>query len=144
MLNKPIKEKKCKNCGKMFAPRSSLDPCCSIYCFYEYKNKKKRNTKPKNTSAKFTTKTKEKIYERDKSCIWCAWFITQYHHIYYGLQAEHWKDRNRVDKGVGLCKECHFNIHHGENSQELREYCIDYINRIYGQNNKTGISNDIN
>lgn len=85
-----------------------------------------------NTQAKFKTETKAKILIRDKHCIICWNWISDYHHIFYWWQAEHWPDRNNPEKGVWLCSSCHHNIHHWNSwlSQELRYKCIDYINNL--------------
>lgn len=130
--------KLCKQCWN--TNENALLKLCK-QCYYEdkiknptkwYKAIKKISNKNKNTIAKFTTEAKAQILIRDKSCILCSKWISDYHHIYYWWQAEHWEDRNNVNKWVWLCKLCHHNIHHWITwlSQELRQKCIDYINNL--------------
>lgn len=113
--------------------------CYTDYISYQKQTKnppklnkaiKKISSNNKNTIAKFTTETKAQILIRDKNCILCSKWISDYHHCYYWWQAEHWEDRNNVNKWVWLCANCHFQIHHWTDwySQEYRKYCIDYVN----------------
>lgn len=86
-----------------------------------------------NTPAKFTSEIKAKILIRDKHCLFCTCAIQDYHHIYYGWQAEYGPIRNNVDRGVWLCRRHHEMIHHFTDwsSQRIRQQCIDYVNNYY-------------
>ena len=101
--------------------------------FFKTKTKKKN----KNTIAKFSKEIKAEILIRDKSCIIkdCDNGIQDYHHAYYwAIHANLWPNRNDVDQWVWLCAACHANIHHFSNnwkSQELREYCMNYLQNYY-------------
>lgn len=141
---------KCKKCkckvNKEDLVIKWINYFCSNNCYLDYIDNQKETKKPitqrkairnksktnTNIQAKFTTETKAKILIRDKHCIICWNWISDYHHIYYGWQAEYWEDRNNIEKGVWLCKLCHHNIHHWNTwlSQELRYKCIDYINKL--------------
>ena len=114
----------------------------SLVTWQEYKFKEKKpptkidkvSKKNKNTVASFSDKTKAAIFARDKHCLFCDDPITDYHHVYYWwLQAEHWPDRNDVNKWVWLCRMHHEKIHHFTDwtSQILRQKCILYIERYY-------------
>jgi len=86
----------------------------------------------KNNIAKFTSKTKEEIKERDKVCILTWKPITDYHHfLFWPHQANYWPDRNNANQGVWLNSEPHRIIHHpSPKEKELakiyRIKCIEY------------------
>ena len=42
-----VKQKKCKTCGKLFIPYTSLDKFCKIWCMKEFEANKKRRVKEK-------------------------------------------------------------------------------------------------
>lgn len=82
--------------------------------------------------AKFNSKTKEEIYERDnKSCVIC-WSNTnlQFHHVYYSIQANYWKDRNNTSQWVTICFDCHLLAHGCKSWNWVREQCINYIKNL--------------
>ena len=81
----------------------------------------------KNTTAKFSNKTKQIILDRDICCILCSKQWIDCHHVYFGLEAEYWKDRNDPDKWVLLCRECHKKPHWCKAGEWDRQKCIDYI-----------------
>ena len=84
----------------------------------------------KNTPAKFSQETKEKIIERDQGCIICwSKFNIEYHHAYFGGQAMRKENRNEADQGVALCNHHHHEIHHWNNWewQNIRKECIYYL-----------------
>lgn len=139
--------KKCKQCWELTHP-PHLQKYCSPDCMTQawvnmwWNNRKqlqKFSKTNKNEVAKFTQETKAIILIRDKRCILCPSVIKTYHHVYYGGQAEYWKDRNNPEKWVWLCISCHESIHHFSkwNSQELRYKCIDYVKNL--QNNKKSL-----
>lgn len=131
--------KKCKDCWK---PKNHDNPLISRCreCTYKksYANPKQtriqhKSKTNKNVSAKFSSEIKALILVRDRNCIVCNSPITDYHHIYYGWQAEYGVNRNDINKWVGLCRTHHEKIHHFSKnweSQKLRKYCIDYINNL--------------
>lgn len=103
----------------------------------------------KGKVAKFSQETKLAILLRDKCCIICnRWnkvsVITDFHHVYYWLQAEYTEDRNDVNKWVWLCAQCHFNIHHWTkvDTQELRYFCINYLLEYYDKNKEWQIEEE--
>ena len=65
--------------------------------------------------AKFNSDTKKEILFRDRYCIICKKNnkyedITDYHHVYFWIEAEYWENRNDVNKWVWLCRNCHNEI----------------------------------
>lgn len=93
---------------------------------------KQVSTKNKNTSAKFSKETQAHILIRDKHCIWCWKWIQQFHHVYFGTEANHWTNRNDVDQWVGVCSDCHILVHWCKQWEWLRQDFINYLNSIYG------------
>jgi len=84
----------------------------------------------KNTIAKFSQETKDKILKRDWWCIICgSKFNLEFHHAYYWWQAKRWEDRNNVNQGVALCHAHHHSIHHWNDweGQKLRRECVFYL-----------------
>lgn len=82
--------------------------------------------------AKFTKETKLLILKRDRVCIWCKleWRysdITDYHHVYFWLQAETTDDRNHYSKWIWLCRDCHNKIHHTIWDKVLNNKLINYL-----------------
>jgi len=86
--------------------------------------------------AKFSTETKEEIYNRDWCCIITWDPITDYHHVFFWAhQANYWPNRNNADQWVWLSADAHRIIHHPspketDKAKEYREKCIDYINNL--------------
>ena len=109
-------------------------------CFYantDYKKKKpikQKSTKNTNTPAKFTTSIKQQILDRDKTCINCSLEWTQYHHAYFGANANRKSNRNDLNQWVLLCEECHHEIHHWTTWEwkVIRARCIVYLKELYG------------
>lgn len=105
---------------------------------HKFKEKKMPNkikqvsTKKNNTSAKFSKEIKAAILIRDKHCIICSKWITDIHHVYFWTESEYWKDRNDINKGVGLCRDHHLEVHWCKQWEWLRQYFINYLNSIYG------------
>lgn len=83
-----------------------------------------------NTKAKFSTKTKREVLERDKTCIICGKQWEDVHHVLFGLDAEYWPDRNNSDKWVLLCRVDHMNAHACHRWEWVRQRCIDYLNNL--------------
>ncbi len=83
--------------------------------------------------AKFSKQTKRDIFVRDMHCLFCPSTITDYHHVFYGGQAEYWDDRNSRKKWVWLCLRHHELIHHFTDgrSQLIRQQCITYLDNMY-------------
>jgi len=92
---------------------------------------KQVSTKNSNTPAKFTKKVKKEILDRDKVCCLCWDKWVDIHHIYFSNQAERWKDRNNIDKGLLLCRKCHDNVHWCKVWQWIRQESILYVKEIY-------------
>ena len=83
--------------------------------------------------AKFSNKTKEAIFERDKWCIIC-WISTwnlQFHHFKFWSHSNYWKDRNEVKEGCCLCFTHHLEAHSCSMWEWVRKQCYDYINNYY-------------
>lgn len=125
-----------------------MDKYCSLECMNEWGGYKwiqrswtvgRMQIKPvsktsKNTSAKFSQKTKEKILERDKVCI-ISWNpIEEYHHsFFWAHQANYWKDRNEHYEWVWLSGEVHYNIHHWVDAIKAkvdRAKCVEYSTKM--------------
>lgn len=127
-------KKKCKSCWRKRDHSNMLTSLC-IKCYY-LKQREKQNTEKEKTVewriALFSIDTKKEIYNRDKTCIICQLQITDYHHVYFWWQAEYTEDRNTKKKWVWLCRQCHHNIHNWIRWDNKRDYCINYLNKIYG------------
>lgn len=138
-----MQEKKCRKCKQtktidnyqpMNLGKYGVSSTC-IICnnskvkTYKISNKSKTN---KNVPAKFSSKVKAEILLRDKHCLFCPNWIQDFHHIFYGWQAEYWEDRNNINKWVWLCRHHHELIHHftDGSSQKIRQQCIDYVNNL--------------
>ncbi len=48
--------------------------------------------------AKFSTKTKKAILERDRYCIFCWWEAIDAHHVYFWTDSNYWDNRNDIDQ----------------------------------------------
>ncbi len=81
--------------------------------------------------AKFSTKTKEAIYNRDQVCILCWDQWHSCHHILFGLSAERTKERNNVDRWVLLCFDCHLSVHSCKSWEWVRQECINYLKGLW-------------
>lgn len=88
---------------------------------------KQVSTKNKNIAAKFSKETKLAIMIRDKQCIICWKPITDIHHSFFWTECEYWKDRNDINKGVGLCRDHHLEAHWCKQWEWVRQQCIDYL-----------------
>lgn len=141
-----MNKKNCKICWSEFICYNTIQNKCNKCVLDLQKQKwikqtsikiKQVSTKNKNTIAKFSSEIKAEILIRDKHCIFCSNPITDHHHIFYWWQAEHWPDRNEVNKWVWLCRLHHEKIHHFTDwtSQQLRQDCINYLNNFYKKNN---------
>lgn len=77
--------------------------------------------------AKFTTKTKQEIFERDKVCILCWNPIQDFHHCYYGTESNYSKDRNKANQWIWCCRNCHNDCHWCKRWEWKRQIAINYI-----------------
>lgn len=79
------------------------------------------------SKAKFSTKTKQAIYERDNGCCILCWinYPLVAHHAFYWDYANRWPNRNDIDQWVTICHQEHSEIHWG--NKEKRKYCMDYL-----------------
>lgn len=128
--------KLCKKCWKL--NENPLLKLCREHYYEEqlnnpnqlkFKKIKQVSTKNKNTQARFSQKTKDKILDRDKCCIICWYVWEQYHHVYFGANANRWPNRNDLDQWVLLCESDHHEIHHGTSGRGklYRARCIEYL-----------------
>jgi len=89
----------------------------------------------KYTKRKLTMEVIREVYERDeKTCVCCRELgktLDPPHHAFYGGEANRKENRNDADQLVTICHHCHFRIHHGKGSQELRQQCKDYLKSYY-------------
>lgn len=129
----------CKNCWKERDHNNPLISRCKE-CQYKYSEANKKQTRismvsknNKNTSARFSKEVKAQILLRDKHCLFCNDWITDFHHCWYWWQAEYWPYRNDVNKWVWLCRHHHEMIHHFTDwsSQKIRQQCINYVEWFY-------------
>jgi len=135
-----MQEKKCKECWIKFTRYNTIQNKCNKCVnkinkqkpLKSYKPLKQKSKTNKNTTAKFNTKTKWEIKERDEYCIICWQEWTDFHHIYFSQEAEYWKDRNNSDKWVLLCRLCHWKAHWCKRWEWVRQECILYIKEYYG------------
>lgn len=90
----------------------------------------------KNTVRHLDAETIEQVYRRDSyNCIVYDCICKQLdppHHAFYGAQAHRGPERNDVEELVTLCVDHHYEIH-SKGNKALRQYCIDYLERTYGE-----------
>ena len=73
----------------------------------------------------------ERVWERDKyRCIICGKYIGYGYKPHHVFQAANKSDEE--EKMVTLCNECHYECHHGFNIKGNKQKCLDYLNKIYG------------
>jgi hypothetical protein len=83
----------------------------------------------------FSDKTKRKIYERDwERCIFCPQPPMDFHHVFFWIQTNYSKDRNKETQWVTVCRDCHNEIHSCSTWQWKRQKAIDYLKIFYNQN----------
>ena len=72
------------------------------------------------------------IHTRDHDrCVVCGAWVhpsVKFHHEPCGVDKS-----DEIEKGVVLCRECHFERHNGKNSQEIRKKIVDYLKGLYGK-----------
>ena len=72
------------------------------------------------------------IFERDgHKCVVCGRWVAvgfKFHHEPCGIDKS-----DEIEKGVVLCRECHFERHNGKNNQEIRKKIVDYLKGLYGK-----------
>lgn len=83
--------------------------------------------------AKFSNYIKKQILDRDIVCIICWKQWTDIHHIFFSQEAEYSDDRNNIDKGNLLCRDCHNKAHSCKRWEWVRQQCINYITKKYGK-----------
>ena len=81
------------------------------------------------TVRKISKRIKEQIIERDGNCIICGGQIQQIHHVFYGLEANYWPDRNEANQLVWLCSSCHDKLHFN-GGNDFREKSKQYLEKI--------------
>lgn len=87
-----------------------------------------------NAIARFNGKIKKEIFKRQNWICIISWKkITDYHHVFFWIQANRWKNRNEVTQWVGLHYSIHHEIHHWVEWKwdEYRRRCIEYIFETY-------------
>mgnify|MGYP003123978609 CR=1 FL=1 len=82
------------------------------------------------SKAKFTTKTKQQIVDRDQYCILCWWQGSECHHVYFGIETNYWPNRNESNQWVLVCRDCHNGIHASSRGEGKRQESINYINEL--------------
>ena len=86
------------------------------------------------SKAKFTTKTKKEIFDRDWGCCIICWtnqWILDFHHVYYWSESNYWPDRNKTNQWVTICREnCHPEAHAFKRGGGIRQDCINYSLKI--------------
>lgn len=116
MKSKVLKEKKCKECGKVFRPYRPLVPFCSVSCMVAYKEK---NKKAKKLIKKISDKLSKglKVYNgkriiflaENKECFakynGCYGEATDVHH-----SRGRGKYLNDTSTWLPLCRSCHIYI----------------------------------
>lgn len=70
---------------------------------------------------------RQAIFDRDQYCIVCGDPINNdWHHEPCGSGKS-----DEIEKGVRLCKKCHYKRHNGPGSAEVKRYCQIYLERLY-------------
>ena len=80
--------------------------------------------------AKFTTKTKQAIVERDVYCRLCWKQGSEVHHLYFGTQTNYWDNRNDIDQWILVCRDCHTDIHSCSKWEGKRQEAILYVENL--------------
>lgn len=138
---------KCRQCKLKFQSDTAVYQWvyyyCSTKCRYEH-SKWTPSIQTKNISpwrkALFMDDTKVHMLIRDKRCVieWCNAGISSFHHPWFWAEAQYDEWRNDIDRGVGLCKEHHHEIHHGTKWiwKNLNEQCKKYLQNVVTYFNK--------
>jgi hypothetical protein len=97
-------------------------------------SKKVTDNRKKNPTRIIDKWVAQDVKIRDSVCIICTNPITQIHHVWFWgeKQLDTW--RNGVDRLVGLCNECHHELHFGIKNLGYREFTKKYLKSIYGNN----------
>jgi hypothetical protein len=84
--------------------------------------------------AKYNTKQKEIMWERDNWCCILCWANSslQFHHCFFGQESMRTPDRNDPKYGVTICALCHWQCHASPRWEWKRQEAINYLNNIYG------------
>ena len=82
--------------------------------------------------AKYNTKQKEAMYERDNKCCVLCWSTQaiQFHHCFFWTESMYSKDRNDPKYWVTVCALCHLDIHSCSKWEGKRQEAIDYITNL--------------
>lgn len=72
------------------------------------------------------------VHDRDwNKCIVCGAYVPRgekFHHEPCGVYKS-----DEAEKAVTLCSQCHFDRHHGTKAAEVRQKCVDYLRKLYGE-----------
>lgn len=74
----------------------------------------------------------DEIHDRDNHCcICCEAYVDE------GVKFHHEPPKSQggqdlLENGVLLCYSCHNERHFGDNSQKVKEHCINYLKMLYG------------
>lgn len=89
--------------------------------------------KKKRLKGKALSKLNEDIHDRDgDTCIisGCGRFVLpgeKFHHEPCGIDKE-----DRIECGLLLCSDHHYERHFGKNSLEIKRECVNYLTQLYG------------
>lgn len=135
MRKKEIKLKKCRVCGKKFAPSMSLDVSCSPLCAFELLNEKKAKAKAKpkaktrgNLVEEVQVEFNKFLRQRDARlpCISCGTTSNvSFHAGHYRSVGSSCELRFNEDNCHKQCEHC--NIQLGGNIHEYREGLLSRI-----------------
>ena len=170
MAIKTIKPKKCKVCGELFTPRSSLQKCCSMSCALTFarknkekeelreNNKRKREYKERNKThhelikeAQSAVNQYVRVRDIGKGCISCGAPLSA-DGVGGGFDAGHYRSRGSAPhlrfytlQIHGQCKRC--NRYLGGNYSQYRVGLIDrlgqgIVDKIEADNTPRHYSND--
>lgn len=93
-----VKQKKCKVCGKLFTPYTTLDKFCKIWCKKEFeKQKRVKVREQKKMSISALTKTLDVVfsqYIRLRDCIETTWTTTHLKCFTCDADVEYSKSQN--------------------------------------------------
>lgn len=83
--------------------------------------------KPRKLKGKALAKLNALIYERDQhSCVVCKQWVEDGHKFHHVVYKSHGGD-DSLENGVLLCDECHYQVHHGLKSNEVKDKIIRYL-----------------
>ena len=96
--------------------------------------KKMADNRKKPPTRKLDPEISKKVLYRDLDCIICWDQVWDIHHAFFWSEKQYDDWRNWEDRLVGLCLNCHYDIHSLGNTDK-RNKCKEYLKNYYVHNN---------